>query len=91
MITGQTREGVRYAVRQGGRAAAYCALSIRCGTRDEAGYPSGIAHFAEHTVFRGTEKKSAARINSCLDRLGGELNAYTTKEEIVIHATDLPG
>ncbi len=89
MITGQTREGVRYAVRQGGRAAAYCALSIRCGTRDEAGYPSGIAHFAEHTVFRGTEKKSAARINSCLDRLGGELNAYTTKEEIVIHATVL--
>ena len=89
MITGQTKEGVRYAVRQGGRAAAYCALSIRCGTRDEAGYPSGIAHFTEHTVFRGTRHKSASQINSCLDRLGGELNAYTTKEEIVIHATVL--
>lgn len=89
MITGQTKEGVRYAVRQGGRAAAYCALSIRCGTRDEAGYPSGIAHFTEHTVFRGTRHKSASQINSCLDRLGGELNAYTTKEEIVIHTTVL--
>ena len=72
----------------------YCALSIRCGTRDEGEFPQGIAHFTEHTIFRGTRKRSAAAIASCLDRLGGELNAYTTKEEIVIHATvlkeDLP-
>jgi predicted Zn-dependent peptidase len=69
-------------------------LSIRCGTRDEAGYPSGIAHFTEHTIFKGTARKSAAVVNGYLDRLGGELNAYTTKEEIVLHATvlkeDLP-
>lgn len=68
---------------------AYCALSVRCGTRDEDGYHSGIAHFAEHTLFKGTERKSASVVNSYLDRLGGELNAYTTKEEIVIHATVL--
>ena len=72
----------------------YCALSIRCGTRDEGEFPQGIAHFTEHTIFRGTRKRSAAAIASYLDRLGGELNAYTTKEEIVIHATvlkeDLP-
>jgi predicted Zn-dependent peptidase len=60
-----------------------------CGTRDEKGYPAGIAHFVEHTMFRGTRRKSAAVINGYLDKLGGELNAYTTKEEIVLHATVL--
>lgn len=43
----------------------------------------------EHTIFKGTVRKSSAVINSYLDRLGGELNAYTTKEEIVFHATVL--
>ena len=89
MTTGTSPQGFRYAVRRSGRAVAYCALSIGCGTRDEAGYPAGIAHFVEHTLFRGTRRKSAAVINGYLDRLGGELNAYTTKEEIVLHATVL--
>lgn len=89
MRHGTSREGVRYAVRQSGRAVAYCALAIGCGTRDEGGYPAGIAHFVEHTLFRGTRRKSAAVISGYLDRLGGELNAYTTKEEIVLHATVL--
>lgn len=89
MISGKTAEGVLYAVRRGGSAVAYCALSIRCGTRDEEGFHSGIAHFTEHTIFRGTSRKSASVINGYLDRLGGELNAYTTKEEIVLHATVL--
>lgn len=78
-----------YAVRRGGSAVGYCALSIKCGTRDEEGYHSGIAHFAEHTIFKGTTRKSASVINGYLDRLGGELNAFTTKEEIVLHATVL--
>lgn len=89
MTTGTSPQGLRYAVRRSGRAVAYCALSIGCGTRDEAGYPAGIAHFVEHTMFRGTSRKSAAVINGYLDKLGGELNAYTTKEEIVLHATVL--
>ncbi len=89
MITGTTPEGLRYAVRQSGRSVAYCALTIGAGTRDEAPYPAGIAHFVEHTLFRGTRRKSASVISSYLDKLGGELNAYTTKEEIVLHATVL--
>ena len=80
---------MQYAVRKSGSAVGYCALSIRCGTRDEEGYNNGIAHFVEHTLFKGTARKSAAVINSYLDKLGGELNAFTTKEEIVIHATVL--
>ena len=89
MTSGITGCGLRYAVRRSGTAAAYCALSIRCGTRDEAGYSPGIAHFVEPTLFKGTARKSAETINGYLDRLGGELNAYTTKEEIVLHATVL--
>lgn len=89
MRSGVSKEGVRYAVKQSGRAVAYCSLSIGCGTRDEAGYPGGTAHFVEHTLFRGTARKSAAVISGYLDKLGGELNAYTTKEEIVLHATVL--
>ena len=89
MTTGTTPQGLRYAVRRSGRAVAFCALTIGCGTRDEKGYPAGIAHFVEHTMFRGTRRKSANVINGYLDKLGGELNAYTTKEEIVLHATVL--
>ena len=89
MIKGITDCGLQYAVRKSGSAVGYCALSIRCGTRDEEGYHNGIAHFVEHTLFKGTARKSAAVINSYLDKLGGELNAFTTKEEIVIHATVL--
>ena len=89
MMTGKADCGLQYAVRRGGSAVAYCALSIRCGTRDEEGFHSGIAHFVEHTIFKGTGRRSAAVINNYLDRLGGELNAFTTKEEIVLHATVL--
>ena len=89
MISGQAECGLQYAVKKSGASVAYCALSIKCGTRDEQGYHCGLAHFVEHTLFKGTERRSAAVINSYLDRLGGELNAFTTKEEIVFHATVL--
>lgn len=94
MISGKAECGLLYAVRKSNSAVGYCALSIKCGTRDEAGFHGGIAHFTEHTLFKGTEHRSASVINGYLDRLGGELNAFTTKEEIVFHATvlkeDLP-
>lgn len=89
MISGRADCGIRYAVKRSGSAVAYCSLGIACGTRYEQGFHSGIAHFTEHTLFKGTEHKSPSVINGYLDRLGGELNAYTTKEEIVLHATIL--
>ena len=89
MRSGKAGCGLQYAVKRSGSAVGYCALSIKCGTRDEEGYHGGIAHFVEHTIFKGTEHRSASVINSYLDRLGGELNAFTTKEEIVFHATVL--
>lgn len=94
MKYGVLPSGLRYAVRRSHSSVAYCSISIKCGTRDEEGYHNGIAHFVEHTLFKGTSSKSASVVSSYLDRLGGELNAYTTKEEIVLHATvlkeDLP-
>ena len=89
MISGTADCGLKYAVKKSGSSVAYCSLSIKCGTRDEQGYHGGLAHFVEHTLFKGTKHKSAAVINSYLDRFGGELNAFTTKEEIVFHATVL--
>lgn len=89
MISGRADCGIRYAVKRSGSAVAYCSLGIACGTRYEQGFHSGIAHFTEHTLFKGTEQKRSSVINGYLDRLGGELNAYTTKEEIVLHATIL--
>ena len=89
MIVGKADCGLQYAVKRRISPVAYCALSIKCGTRDEEGFNGGIAHFVEHTIFKGTSKRSAAVINGYLDKLGGELNAFTTKEEIVIHATVL--
>ena len=87
MRTGKTNCGLQYAVKRSGSSVAYCALSIKCGTRDEKGYHSGIAHFVEHTIFKGTSRRSAAVINSYPDKLGGGLTAFPTKEEIVLHAT----
>ena len=90
MIVGRTEEGLRYALRQRpASAVAYCALTIVGGTRGEEDLPEGTAHFVEHALFKGTKRKSARVISSYLDRWGGELNAYTTKEEIVLHATVL--
>ena len=89
MISGKADCGMQYAVKRSNSSVGYCALSIKCGTRDEEGCHNGTAHFIEHTIFKGTERRSASVINGYLDRLGGELNAYTTKEEIVFHATVL--
>lgn len=67
----------------------YCGLIVNTGSRDEAPDEEGMAHFIEHTVFKGTHKRKAYHILSRLDEVGGELNAYTTKEETVVHAAFL--
>ena len=81
--------GLRFALKHSNSQVAYCALSIRCGTSVEPEALSGLAHLTEHMLFKGTSRRSSASINDRLERLGGELNAYTTKEEIVIYATTL--
>ncbi len=68
---------------------AHCGLIIGTGSRDEDAHEHGIAHFSEHMLFKGTAKRKAYHILSRLEDVGGELNAYTTKEETVVHASFL--
>jgi predicted Zn-dependent peptidase len=68
---------------------AHCGLIINTGSRDETQKEHGIAHFIEHMLFKGTIKRKAYHILSRLEDVGGELNAYTTKEETAIHASFL--
>jgi len=68
---------------------AHCGLIINIGSRDETEKEHGITHFIEHMLFKGTGKRKAFHILSRLEDVGGELNAYTTKEETAIHASFL--
>jgi len=68
---------------------AHCGIIINTGSRDETEKEHGIAHFIEHMLFKGTGKRKAYHILSRLEDVGGELNAYTTKEETAIHASFL--
>lgn len=68
---------------------AHCGLIISAGSRDETDPEHGIAHFIEHMLFKGTKKRKAYHILSRLEDVGGELNAYTTKEETAVHASFL--
>ncbi|MFN8240493.1 MAG: pitrilysin family protein [Bacteroidales bacterium] len=68
---------------------AHCGLFINTGSRNEKEDEHGMVHFIEHMIFKGTSKRKAFHILSRLEDTGGELNAYTTKEETVIHASFL--
>lgn len=68
---------------------AHCGLIIETGSRDEIASEHGMAHFIEHMLFKGTRKHKTYYILTRLDEVGGELNAYTTKEETAIHASVL--
>ena len=70
-------------------SVAHAVVAIRAGSRDELDHQQGLAHFLEHNLFKGTSKRKAYHILSRLDDVGGELNAYTTKEETIIHASFL--
>ncbi len=65
---------------------AYCGLAINAGTRDELPEEYGMAHFCEHMLFKGTERRRAWHILNRMEAVGGDLNAYTTKEETFIYA-----
>lgn len=65
---------------------AHCGVIINTGTRDEKPEEHGMAHFIEHVIFKGTKRRKAYHIISRLDDVGGELNAFTTKEETCIYA-----
>lgn len=68
-----------------GAAAAYMGATIRCGSRQDPDGRYGLAHFVEHTLFKGTQRRSAWHILNRMEAVGGELNAFTTKEETTVY------
>ena len=67
----------------------YSGVYINVGSRDEHGADEGMAHFIEHSLFKGTSHRKAYHILNRIDGVGGELNAFTTKEETCVYATSL--
>lgn len=65
----------------------YCGYIIAAGTRNEDDRDSGMAHFCEHMTFKGTERRRAWHVRNNLERVGGDLNAFTNKEITVFYAT----
>ena len=65
---------------------AWCGLAVNAGSRDEASGYYGLAHFVEHTIFKGTTHRRAWHILNRMERVGGELNAYTTKEGTMLYS-----
>jgi len=68
---------------------SHCGILVNAGSRDETKDEHGLAHFIEHVIFKGTSKRKAYHILSRLDDVGGEINAYTTKEETAFYAAFL--
>jgi len=81
--------GIRLIHHRNGSEVAHFGLLVHTGTRDERNEEHGLAHFMEHMFFKGTRKRSAYQIISRLEDVGGEVNAYTTKEETAIYASFL--
>src|SRR3954465_2825748 len=63
---------------------------VRTGSRDETPEGSGVSHFLEHMVFKGTPRRNALEVNRDFDRIGADYNAFTSEENTVFHACVLP-
>ncbi len=82
--------GLRIVFQQAAIPVVYCGYVVCAGTRNETDEESGMAHFIEHMTFKGTARRNALAVSRYLERVGGDLNAYTTKQETVYHATVMP-
>lgn len=81
--------GLRIIHRQFPSEISFCGFAINTGTRDENKDEYGMAHFVEHMLFKGTHKRKAHHIAGCMGNVGGDLNAFTTKEETFIYSVFL--
>ena len=82
--------GVKIILSHTSSRVVYSGVYINVGSRDETGADEGMAHFIEHSLFKGTEHRRSYHILNRIDGVGGELNAFTTKEETALYASSLP-
>jgi predicted Zn-dependent peptidase len=78
--------GIRIIHRECSGEVSCCGLVVNAGTRNELENEQGLAHFTEHMIFKGTKVRNPRHILNRMEMVGGELNAYTTKEEIFIYS-----
>lgn len=83
------KNGIRVIHQYTDSPVGHLGVLINTGSRDEKEHEQGLAHFIEHSVFKGTQKRKAYHVLSRIEGVGGELNAYTTKEETVLYSTFL--
>jgi len=83
--------GIRLIHHRTSSYVGHMALLMNTGSRDELEKEHGMAHLIEHLLFKGTKKRKAYHIISRLEDVGGDINAYTTKEETCIYASFLKG
>ena len=81
--------GIRIVFRRNASKVAYSGVYLNVGSRDESPAEEGLAHFIEHSIFKGTEHRKSYHILNRIDGVGGELDAFTTKEETCIYASAL--
>ena len=89
IYTHTLENGLRVIHRQFPSEISYCGVAINTGSRDEYDHEWGMAHFVEHMLFKGTKKRRAHHISNRMENVGGDLNAFTTKEETFIYSTFL--
>ncbi len=88
-LTHRLSNGIRLIHRPESNHVAHCGIIINAGSRDETSEEHGIAHFIEHVIFKGTRKRKAFHILSHMENVGGEINAFTGKEDTCIYASFL--
>lgn len=79
------QNGLRVIAERSDGNVAYIGVLTNAGSRDDGKDRDGLAHFVEHTVFKGTAARNSWQISNRMESVGGELNAYTTKEEIMLY------
>lgn len=77
--------GLRIIAEKSSGNVAYIGVLTNAGSRDDSEGCDGLAHFVEHTLFKGTASRNSWQISNRMESVGGELNAYTTKEEIMLY------
>ncbi|MDE6040837.1 MAG: insulinase family protein, partial [Muribaculaceae bacterium] len=83
-----TDSGIRLVhLRQPAAGVGIFGIAVRAGSADEDADKMGLAHLVEHTIFKGTARRSSWHIINRMESVGGELNAYTTKEETVVYTS----
>ena len=83
----ELKNGIKIIFKHTNSSVAHCGFVINTGSRDETLEQNGITHFIEHALFKGTTKRKSHHILNRLDNVGGEINAYTTKENTSIYAS----